>query len=1120
VDGTRFSGWLLFATLLALVPLAQGSREAPQPAATARTEEKGAGTAKGEADKKTAQPSPWEGPARLIFNLTKEDAKELTKEDAKEKGKALWLRFAAESKKGDFTRLDPLIALVPCPWDSNLAADFDQATSALQEAYADAGYLLEGWWLPWSGDPEKDRTVEQVPGLMVFRHYKNRERAVALMVGEVPARGVHRAAFRAAVEGIRRWAADMAGPTDAGKKKTPCKRKKAGQGKPAAALTIRVLGPAISDSALSLAQAIKEVEGKAGRDKFEVITGSARSKDVSAILQASDGVTFKQPVVTEDVLQKQARSFFDCEMGWDFGRPARPGRVALLTEADNAYGQPFLTLENARDSLLVRFPPGIAGVRSAWDQDQRPRDVSAGPGTVKVPEVTLDLRLGERGRLVLVPEMSNLTVASRDLAIANLLASLADRKISYIGVLASDPRDAAYLIDRIRRFAPSALLFLVDDNLAFTHPRLGPILNGTLVIGGSSLFAGDEPVSAPAGETRRRYLSQFTSDLHEGIYRAARSLIASARGDVLNIDPKKPSVWVSAVGNGSLWPLAQLGAESLQEPPNDDCRAWSLAQRRAHAAIPPQAAATTGTKLLISALALAVLTFCLYRFATPPERAGWRACWLLAAAASALGLAAGVFAILGSLPYPHHVPDFSGENWKQLATGFILLGTSLVLVVIVVLALGAGRPTPEKLALSVAVPLLTVGLLFGLAWAIRFLWLRGGESFFLRRAFTFSSGLSPLVSLAWLAGSMYLWAFVELRRERMQARQVVEWPGPNEGPTIQAFERCRSLADELRNLLDGPWPWWTGRRSWWVPLLPFLLSLPLLIVLRTIHPIAEPRIYGCIFLFLLVLTFYLGGYSFCRFLGAWLILQKILDQLALPHPPAGLDADLATLVAWSPMKSFGWAIPRFTMSSLVAGQIEKLIAKGRADADLAPEIQHELERSIVAHRDDDIEEEVDARQELRQRFDQAYRQLAGPALVDPDVQHFIALRLVSYIRYIFDHLRLCLIAAGACGFPLLVAASTYAFEPNELVTNGIWAALLVAVLLTLYVFLQMDRDVVLSLISGTTPKKVELNRQLVTNFLTYGAVPLLGLIASQFPQIGRYTVSLVNPLLRAVSGGP
>jgi hypothetical protein len=285
-----------------------------------------------------------------------------------------------------------------------------------------------------------------------------------------------------------------------------------------------------------------------------------------------------------------------------------------------------------------------------------------------------------------------------------------------------------------------------------------------------------------------------------------------------------------------------------------------------------------------------------------------------------------------------------------------------------------------------------------------------------------------------------------------------------------------------------------------------------------ILPIAEPYEYGLFFLWVLGLTFFLGAYSFCRFLAAWLVLKRMLSRIALPHPPKGLTKRLSEDVGWTPMKSFAWQIPYFTMTTLMADQFQSLAKSKRIDASVVHGFKENLLEAIAAEKNNYFEVEVQARSYLRQTITCVHRQL-GTQPSFPAGERLGALRLISYLRFIFAHLRGCLIAAGVCLFPLLAAASTYAFEPNEFVTNWIWASLLLAILITVWVFFEMNRDPILSLISGTTPGEVDPDWNLVTNIVTYGVVPLLGLIASQFPQVGRYLVGLANPLLRAVGGG-
>ena len=65
----------------------------------------------------------------------------------------------------------------------------------------------------------------------------------------------------------------------------------------------------------------------------------------------------------------------------------------------------------------------------------------------------------------------------------------------------------------------------------------------------------------------------------------------------------------------------------------------------------------------------------------------------------------------------------------------------------------------------------------------------------------------------------------------------------------------------------------------------------------------------------------------------------------------------------------------------------------------------------------------------------------------------------------------------------------------------------------------MDRNRTLSAIGNTRPGQVTFDRHFVTGLLTYGALPLLGVVLTQFPQIGRSLVGWINPLLRIVGSG-
>jgi hypothetical protein len=137
----------------------------------------------------------------------------------------------------------------------------------------------------------------------------------------------------------------------------------------------------------------------------------------------------------------------------------------------------------------------------------------------------------------------------------------------------------------------------------------------------------------------------------------------------------------------------------------------------------------------------------------------------------------------------------------------------------------------------------------------------------------------------------------------------------------------------------------------------------------------------------------------------------------------------------------------------------------------------------------------------------------------PGAREFLALRVVAYLRYVFAHLRNSLMGAVGMGLLILIAVTAYAFQPKEFVSLAIWLTLAAAIALTFWIFLQMDRNPALSLISGTKSGEITFDKTFWTNFSLYVAVPVLGLIATQFPEVGRLLGRMTDQLLRIAGGG-
>jgi len=75
----------------------------------------------------------------------------------------------------------------------------------------------------------------------------------------------------------------------------------------------------------------------------------------------------------------------------------------------------------------------------------------------------------------------------------------------------------------------------------------------------------------------------------------------------------------------------------------------------------------------------------------------------------------------------------------------------------------------------------------------------------------------------------------------------------------------------------------------------------------------------------------------------------------------------------------------------------------------------------------------------------------------------------------------------------------YPFQPRNEFLFFNWVVILCFVGTVFWIFVQMDRDTVLSLLNDTKPGEVNFSRELVLRTLLYVAVPLMALLGAQFP---------------------
>jgi len=95
---------------------------------------------------------------------------------------------------------------------------------------------------------------------------------------------------------------------------------------------------------------------------------------------------------------------------------------------------------------------------------------------------------------------------------------------------------------------------------------------------------------------------------------------------------------------------------------------------------------------------------------------------------------------------------------------------------------------------------------------------------------------------------------------------------------------------------------------------------------------------------------------------------------------------------------------------------------------------------------------------------------------------------------------------------VIVALTSFPIYPREPLIGYAWVWALLAASAGVWVSVTMERDVILSRLTGTAPNRVTWNLAFVTKLVVYVGVPILTLFAAQFPQFGGMLLRWMTPL--------
>jgi hypothetical protein len=426
------------------------------------------------------------------------------------------------------------------------------------------------------------------------------------------------------------------------------------------------------------------------------------------------------------------------------------------------------------------------------------------------------------------------------------------------------------------------------------------------------------------------------------------------------------------------------------------------------------------------------------------------------------------------------------------------------------------------------------------AVAIFLIFARGYQAgmFFAYRALHFGSGLCPLVPLLLLAPASWMWAWVLMRR----TREMQSWKDRSLPPIQEPGKRAERVDACLRDFTGEGRGWLAvGAVALW-----FLLFQPWT-NLQSIDHFS----YDFLYLALVALLYGTVSLALFEFMATWRYFRAFLHSLER-HIIRNAFSRMPKEITGLPLLSSSDK-PQLFISSRASDSLQMLISSMK-------ESFHSLDVPLMAKLDDEGRKIDTSLMSLNKQYaesgeiDMGEYQRLQTALVnaadilaedlaehewlrgDSDsLQHeledeqeplqaedkerilkeeIVGLRYLVYIRHVFRPLK-DLLWLMVTGFVLSVASlHSYPFRGHRMIGLASVVILLLIGVGIGIVFAEMERDPILSRITET--KANELGKNFYWRIVQFGALPLLTVFASQFPSLGRFIFSWLEPALEAL----
>jgi hypothetical protein len=426
--------------------------------------------------------------------------------------------------------------------------------------------------------------------------------------------------------------------------------------------------------------------------------------------------------------------------------------------------------------------------------------------------------------------------------------------------------------------------------------------------------------------------------------------------------------------------------------------------------------------------------------------------------------------------------------------------------------------------------------------------------FFYERATNLSGGVSPVVPVVFLSWAFVAWSICQLKRLYLLDRHSVAIPFPG-NETTGHFSRIHARHAQLAQFLHDPHQVGATRASVFIWLL-------LLFVLYRFSDNYVPTVEGIwydTFLFLGLALFCLVlVYALMQAFRLWRSIHELLHVIA-PLRLKGVFSRIPTSVTrlFGPYLSaersgrephlwVRWEQRQLLLTryGVVHNALQQALGVGdAAQAFLDRRLGYPAQSSDLPQRGDDAQAQLrDTAQTCLIILGRLWKHLpvnrtfggpissieneensAQPPLPDGFdaplcgwlalAEEYVAVEVIAYLSQFFVQLRNLLVFLTISPLFMLFAATSYPFHPQRLWMMFSGALILAAAFIAVTIFIQIERDEVVSRISGTRPNKLDFHWDFFANICTY-ALPLLGILLATSTDLADLIHAWLDPLFQ------